>query len=84
MLENLGDGDGTIVKSQPSSDWLLEKGYPQRVSGVPSSTKAPYPYRVFGTGPQASFHVLLRIFDDDVDHLCHGAINGFTVSFHAP
>lgn len=44
---------------QPPSNWDMEAGYDK-----PRNTEK-YPFRVFGTGKQASFTVLLRVFNHE-------------------
>lgn len=43
-----------------------------------------YPYSVYGTGLQASLVVYLRVFKNDIDHLCGGGIHGFNIMLHPP
>lgn len=56
----------------------METGYGE------SNNVEMYPYRVYGTGKPASFTVLLRVFNHDIDYLCAGAVQGFKVKFHPP
>lgn len=62
----------------PPSDWNIENGYDKQIKNE------PYPYRVFGTGKRASFTVVMRTFNYDIDHLCGGAVQGFKLTFHPP
>lgn len=65
---------------QPPSNWKMESGYKSEIE-----TTNQYPYRVFGTGKQASVHVILRVLNDDIENgLCSGAVNGFKITFHPP
>lgn len=62
----------------PFSNWSLDFNYSkQRGRDV-------YPYKVYGTGLQASLVVHLRVFKNDIDHLCGGGIHGFNVMLHPP
>lgn len=63
---------------QPPSNWNLDSGYSNNRS------ERAYPHHVFGTGLQASLIVILQVFKGDIDHLCGGGIQGFTVMFHPP
>lgn len=67
-----------VTDYEPSSNWDMEEGY-----DFPKDTE-PYPFRIFGTGKGASFSILLRVFNQDIDYLCGGPIQGFEISFHAP
>lgn len=64
--------------NQPLSNWDIEPGSDVTKNG------ALYPYRVFGTGSQANFVVVLRSSDTDIEYLCSGAVHGFSVTFHPP
>lgn len=61
-----------------ASNWNFENGYSYRADGI------DYPVRVFGTGVQGCLRVLLKTLNQDIDHLCGGAIQGFKVTFHPP
>lgn len=39
---------------------------------------------LLGTGKQASFSILMRSINQDIDYLCGGASQGFKLAFHAP
>ncbi|XP_055306473.1 pickpocket protein 28-like [Sitodiplosis mosellana] len=66
--------------NETPSSWDYENGYDVR------KDVEPYPYRVFGmsTGKQASFSILMRSINQDVDFLCGGASQGFKITLHAP
>lgn len=61
------------TKQQPPSDWKTDRGYDRLKTGE------QYPYRVFGTGPHFSLKVVLKLFDYDIDYLCGGDIQGYTL-----
>lgn len=65
--------------SPPASNYDIESGYTNRTRSIEL-----YPVRVFGTGKEASFVVLLRMFTYDIDRLCGGSSQGFKLSFHSP
>ncbi|XP_055321187.1 pickpocket protein 28-like isoform X2 [Sitodiplosis mosellana] len=68
-----------ISRNQSFSNWNMEFGYSLQPKDI-----EPYPIRVYGTGKQSSFTVLLRIHNEDIDHVCGGAIQGFKLTFHPP
>lgn len=68
----------STASTQPRTLWQMEKGYDEYTKGE------PYPYRVCGTGMQASLIVVLKVSNDDIDNLCGGALQGFKVVFHSP
>lgn len=72
------DFDGFNFSEAPRSNWNSENGY-NHSEGVES-----YPYRVFGTGRHASFTIMLKILNQDIDYLCSGASQGFKISIQAP
>lgn len=50
-----------ISRNQSFSNWNMEFGYRNQPENV-----EPYPIRVFATGKQASFTVVLRIFNEGI------------------
>lgn len=62
----------------PLSNWDMELGY-SKLKDTES-----YPYRVYGTGCHDSFSVVMKVPNDDIDHLCGGPIQGFKAAFHPP
>lgn len=44
----------------------------------------PYPFRVPSIGSQFSLVVILKINNYDMDYLCGGAVQGFSIMFHPP
>lgn len=58
-----------------TSDWDMEKGYCET-----KNNSEAYPYRIFGTGKSASLVILMRTFNQDIDYLCGGAMQGFKAS----
>ncbi|XP_055321191.1 pickpocket protein 28-like, partial [Sitodiplosis mosellana] len=63
---------------QPPSNWDLESGYDESIKND------KYPHRIYGTGNQASIIIVLRVDNNDIDHLCSGEVQGFKVIFHPP
>lgn len=66
------------IKHQPSSDWKMDRGYPEKPN------VELYPYRVFGTGPHSSLMVVLKLYKSDISYLCSGAVQGFKITFQSP
>lgn len=44
----------------------------------------PYPHRVHSIGLQFSLVVVLKINNYDIDYLCGGPMQGFSIMFHPP
>lgn len=63
-----------------ASKWSLESGYEQSMDGEP----LVYPYRVFGAGARAGLFILLRLFEQNLDYICKGPVQGFKVLLHEP
>jgi len=60
--------------------WNIEKGY----EGSPDKDNEPpiYPYHVLGSGAKAGLFVLLRLYKQNYDYICHGPVQGFKVLLH--
>lgn len=59
------------------SQWTLESGY--------SSTNfSVYPNRVLAAGARAGLFVLLSLYDQELDYMCRGPVQGFKVLLHTP
>lgn len=43
-----------------------------------------YPYRVFGAGARVGLFVLLRLFEQHLDYICRGPVQGFKILLHTP
>lgn len=63
---------------QPRSNWSLELGYDNLRS------ETAYPYRTFGSGPDFSLHIVLRVLNKDIDYLCGAGNTGFKIMFSQP
>lgn len=62
------------MKHGKSSDgWTLEKGYP------PNSPKDTFPRRAISAGAKAGFYLLIRLYQQDLDYVCRGPVQGFKV-----
>ena len=62
-----------------SEGWSLETGYPPN---VPINT---YPRRAMSAGFSSGFLLLLRAYQQDLDFICRGPVQGFKVyAFNDP
>lgn len=63
-----------------TSQWSLESGYEPSINVEPQV----YPYRVFGAGARAGLFILLRLYEQNLDYICKGPVQGFKVLLHEP
>lgn len=70
----------TVTDNKNASHWNLEDGY-NNTDGNFSET---YPFRVFGAGARAGLFALLRLFEQDLEYLCRGPVQGFKILLHTP
>lgn len=63
-----------------TSKWSLESGYEPTIDVEPRV----YPYRVFGAGARAGLFILLRLYEQNLDYICKGPVQGFKVLLHTP
>lgn len=66
-------------RTLPSS-WSLDSGYEQNIN----DEMHVYPYRVFGAGARAGLFVLLRLYEQNLDYICKGPVQGFKILLHQP
>lgn len=70
-----------VVTGNPNSThWNLERGYDDS-EGNYSET---YPYRVFAAGARSGLFSLLRLFEQDLEYVCRGPVQGFKILLHTP
>lgn len=71
---------GTINTSlhQPPSNWNMDSGYFERM------TMKSYPRHTYSSEIHTSLTILMRVHQNDIDHLCGGGVQGFSVSLHPP
>lgn len=60
-------------KTETKSEWSLEEGYDD------SASLETVPYRALRPGVQAGITVTLHTYENDVDYLCRGPVQGFKV-----
>ncbi|XP_045477140.1 pickpocket protein 28-like [Harmonia axyridis] len=79
LLTNAVFLHGDYMKHGRNSEgWTLEKGYP------PNSPKDTFPRRAISAGAKAGFYLLLRLYDQDLDYVCRGPVQGFKILLHHP
>ncbi|KAF7280748.1 pickpocket protein 28-like [Rhynchophorus ferrugineus] len=61
-----------------SEGWNLEDGYPKN---APINT---YPRRAMSAGFSSGFLLLLRAYQQDLDYICRGPVQGFKILLHNP
>ncbi|XP_063709864.1 pickpocket protein 28 [Culicoides brevitarsis] len=65
---------------ESNKSWTLEKGY----TAESSTNFSVYPFRVLAAGARAGLFVLLSLYDNELDYLCRGPVQGFKVLLHTP
>ncbi|XP_017770444.1 PREDICTED: pickpocket protein 28-like [Nicrophorus vespilloides] len=58
--------------------WTLEKGY------LKDAGRNTFPRRALSSGSKAGLTLLLRAFEQDIDYICKGPVQGFKLLFHHP
>ncbi|EFA08873.2 Pickpocket protein 28-like Protein [Tribolium castaneum] len=61
-----------------SEGWTLENGYPK------TTGKDTFPRRAMSAGSKAGLFLLLRAYEQDLDYVCRGPVQGFKVLLHHP
>ncbi|KAL3273911.1 hypothetical protein HHI36_015338, partial [Cryptolaemus montrouzieri] len=70
---------GNFSKHGRSSEgWTLETGYPK------NSPKDTFPRRAISSGAGAGLYLLLRLYQQDLDYVCRGPVQGFKILLHHP
>ena len=59
-------------------NWNSENGYDA------SNGKDTYPQRVFGSGARVGLFVVLMLFNQDLEYICRGPVQGFKILLHTP
>lgn len=60
--------------------WNLENGYNSSIDIDPQT----YPYRVFGSGARVGLFVLLKLYEQHLEYICRGPVQGFKILLHTP
>jgi len=74
--EAIHDGNVNVTINVTSDHWSLEKGY--------TADASTYPVRVFGAGVRAGLFIVLRMYEQDLDYICRGPVQGFKILLHVP
>ena len=69
-----------IDHNMSAKHWNLETGYDTSIEISPET----YPYRVFSSGARVGLSVLLRLFQQHLEYICRGPVQGFKVLLHTP
>ncbi|KAL1488811.1 hypothetical protein ABEB36_014607 [Hypothenemus hampei] len=69
---------GYMSHGRASEGWNLEDGYPK---DAPTNT---YPRRAMSAGFSSGFLLLLRAYQQDLDYICRGPVQGFKILLHNP
>lgn len=73
--------DLLFVKNNSKAEhWNLEEGYNRTITVDPET----YPYRVFGAGARLGLFALLRLYEQHLEYLCRGPVQGFKITLHTP
>lgn len=68
-----------IVKNSSNvTHWTLENGYSDGIGGK------VYPIRVHNARHNAALNMYLQIYEQDMEYLCAGFVNGFKFFLHTP
>lgn len=60
--------------------WNLEDGYDPKIPADPLT----YPFRVLGAGARVGLFALLRLYEQHLEYLCRGPVQGFKILLHTP
>lgn len=63
------------VADRAKFGWSLANGFAKNAS---------YPYHSYGAGIRGGFVALLRLYEQDLDYICRGPVQGFKVLLHLP
>lgn len=70
----------SVTDNENATFWNLENGYNDRGRNVTET----YPYRVFGAGARVGLFALLRLYEQDLEYICRGPVQGFKILLHTP
>lgn len=62
-----------MSSARKSEGWTLEGGYPL------DAEKDTYPRRAMSAGTRAGLVILMRAYEQDLDYICRGPVQGFKV-----
>lgn len=70
----------SITDSKNATYWNLQNGYNDNHENLNEA----YPQRVFGAGARVGLFALLRLFEQDLEYICRGPVQGFKILLHIP
>lgn len=70
----------SVRNNSKAEHWNLEDGYNKTIKVDPET----YPYRVFGAGARLGLFTLLRLYEQHLEYLCRGPVQGFKITLHTP
>lgn len=70
----------SVKNNSRAEHWNLEDGYNKSIPFDPET----YPYRVFRPGSRYGLFVVLRMFEQNMDYVCRGPVQGFKIILHPP
>lgn len=77
-MENMHRDYDYLQHNQTGEHWNFESGYSDEAS------HAPYPLRVLNAGARAGLTVLMPLYNQDMDFICRGPVQGFKIHLHTP
>lgn len=80
LFSRISDDFLTDDHNLTAEHWSLETGYDQTIPVDPQT----YPFRVFGSGARVGMFVLLRLYEQHLEYLCRGPVQGFKILLHTP
>ncbi|KAG4070425.1 hypothetical protein HA402_005657 [Bradysia odoriphaga] len=78
--EDLSPDYTRIDHNMSANFWNLEEGYDTSIEIDPQT----YPYRVFGSGARVGLFVLLKLYEQNLEYICRGPVQGFKILLHTP
>lgn len=69
-----------VIDNENATFWNLQSGYSDNGGSVTET----YPYRVFGAGARVGLFALLRLYEQDLEYICRGPVQGFKILLHTP
>lgn len=62
-----------MAHSERTSGWTLDSGYP-KTEGIDT-----FPLRAQASGSKAALSMLMTLYQQDLDYVCKGPVQGFKV-----
>lgn len=68
------------INNLTADHWSHEDGYDTEVPANPFT----YPYRVLGPGARVGMYVVMFLFQQHLEYICRGPVQGFKILLHTP